>query len=142
MFRTSLDMLTELGARQDTARVLNELSRSLLALGDEAAATRSWREALRISTETQGMFVTLEALTGLATLQAKRGEIEEALELLFIILDHPASIQDTKDRAEQMRGELEAHLTPQQVIAVQTRARSGTLEATVTEILSRSEFDR
>ncbi len=140
MFRISLGMLTELGARQDAARVLNELSRSFLALGDEAAAARSWREALRISTETQGMFVALEALTGIAMLQAKRGESEPALELLLIILAHPGSIPETKDRAARLRAELEAQLTKQQVEAAQARVQTKTFEAVVDEVLRQSDF--
>ncbi len=62
-------------------------------------------------------------------------------ELLFIVLTHPASIQDTRDYAEQLRSELEAQFTTQQIEAVQMRAQRRTLEAAVTEILSRSEFD-
>ena len=139
MFRKSLGTFTELGARQDAARVLNELSRSLLALGDEAAAARGWREALRVSTETQGLFVALEALTGIATLQAKRGENKQALELLFIVLEHPASVQDTKDRAEQLRSQLEAQLTRQQIEAAQARAQAKTLEIAVDEELKQKE---
>ena len=71
MFRKSLDTFTELGARQDVARVLAEMSRSIFALGNDAEAERGWREALRIAIETQGTFVALEALVGLASLQSK-----------------------------------------------------------------------
>jgi hypothetical protein len=46
MFHKSLDTLTEVGARQDKARVLTEMSRSIFAQGNETDANRGWREAL------------------------------------------------------------------------------------------------
>ena len=69
MFRKSLDMFIEIGARQDSARVLVEMSHSIFALGSDAEAERGWREALRITTETSSAFVALEALVGMAMLK-------------------------------------------------------------------------
>jgi predicted ATPase len=135
LFRKSLDTLTELGARQDVARVLAEMSRSVFALGDDAEAERDWRESLRVAVETKGMFIALEALVGFASLQAKQGDAERALELLLIVLNHPSSIQDTKNRAAQLRIALEAQLTPSQVEAIQTHVREKIFEAVVEELL-------
>jgi tetratricopeptide (TPR) repeat protein len=135
MFRKSLDTLTEIGARQDEARVLVEMSHSSFALGNDAEAERGWCEALHVTMETQGTFVALEALVGIATLKAKQGNIERALELLLIALNHPASLQETKNRADRLRAELEAHLTSQQVEAAQRRATAKTFEAAVEAIL-------
>jgi hypothetical protein len=50
-------------------------------------------------------------------------------------LDHPASLQATKNRAARLRTELEAQLTSQQVEAAQARAQVKTLEASVDELL-------
>ena len=139
-FHTSLDTLTELGARADAARVLAEMSRSVFALGNDAEAGRVWRESLRIATETSETFVALEALVGIASLQAKRDDIEQALELLYIVSNHPASNQDTKNRAARLRAELEARLTRQQVEAAQVRAQGNTFEAVVDEVLRQAEL--
>jgi tetratricopeptide (TPR) repeat protein len=141
MFRKSLDTLTELGARQDVALGLAEMGRSIFVLGDDTQAGRLWRESLRIATETRGTHVALEALVGLANLQAKRGERGYALELLLIVLDHPASIQDTRNRAGQLKRELEAQLTSQQVEAAQARAGAKSLETIVDEILKQAELN-
>jgi tetratricopeptide (TPR) repeat protein len=135
MFGKSLDTLTELGARQDVARVLVEMSRSSFALGNDAKAERGWRQALHVTMDTQGIFVALEALVGMATLKAKQGTIEWAHELLLIVLNHPASLPETKNRADRLRAELEAQLTSQQLEAAQTRAKTKTVEAAVEEIL-------
>ena len=61
--------------------------------------------------------------------------MEHALELLLIVLNHPASFQETKNRADRLRAELEAQLTSQQVEAAQTRATAKTFEAAVEAIL-------
>jgi hypothetical protein len=115
--------------------VLAEMAGSILALGNEAEAGRIWREALRIATDIYGTPVALEALAGFASLHAKQGDREHALELLLIVLHHPASFQETKDRAAQLRTELEAQLTSQQVEAAQARAKAKTFAAAVDESL-------
>jgi predicted ATPase/transcriptional regulator with XRE-family HTH domain len=134
-FRESLDVLRQLGARQDVARVLAEMGRSVFALGNGFEAERIWRDSLRIAIETRGTFIALEALLGLASLQAERGDVEQALELLWIVLNHPTSIQDTRNRAAQLRLEWEAQLTKQQVEAARARAQTKTFEAALEEFL-------
>jgi predicted ATPase len=136
MFRTGLDILTDLGARQDVARVLAEMSRSVFGLGNDAEAGRLWREALRIAVETSGTFIALEALVGLARLQAKQGERVRAITFLSFVLQHPATLQDTRDRANDLRRELEAPLSSQQREAVLAQAEQKTFMAVVNEILN------
>ena len=142
IFRNSLDTFTELGGSWWVARVLAEMSRSVFALGDDAEAERVWRESLRIAIETRATPVALEALAGLASLQAKRGDMEHALELLLIVLSHPASFQETKNRAAELRVELESHLTPQQIQAVQAQAEVETYEQIVSHLLRKAAPNR
>ena len=111
------------------------MGRSILALGNKAEAWRVWREALRIATDIHGTPVALEALVGIASLQAKRGHREYALELLLILLNHPANDQETKNRAAHLHAELEAQLTRPQVEAALARAQAKTFEAIVEEVL-------
>ena len=135
MFRKGLDTFTELGGSWWVGRVLAEMGLSVFDLGDDVEAGRLWRESLRIATETRGTPVVLEALAGFAILQVKRGELEHALELLLVVLNHPASFQDTKNRLANLRADLEAQLTPQQAEAANAQAQATTLEAAVNEIL-------
>jgi len=72
MFRKGLDTFTELGAGGWVARVLAEMGISMLALGNESEAGRVWREALRIATEIHATPMALEAIAGLARLQANK----------------------------------------------------------------------
>jgi predicted ATPase/transcriptional regulator with XRE-family HTH domain len=135
MFQNSLDMFTELGTRWDVARVLAEMGRSAFALEKDLQAERFWRESLRISTDTQALSVGLEAVVGIASLQAKRENIEAALEMLLIILDHPASIQETKHRASELRIQLEDQLPQQKIEVIQHRAEEKTFISIAEELL-------
>jgi tetratricopeptide (TPR) repeat protein len=138
MFRKSLDTLSELGARQDVARVLAEMGRSIFALGNQAEAGQVWSESLRLAIETKGMFIELEALIGLASLKIKQGDFEQALEWVLIVLNHPASLKETRERAAILYKGLEGQLSSQQVEATQIRVQSKTFDAVVDEILNLS----
>ncbi len=140
MFRKGVDTFAELGGRFYVGQGLAEMGRSVFALGKDTEAERVWRESLRIATEIHGTPVALEALVGLASLRAKKGDMEHALELLLIVLNNPASVQETKNRAEKLRIELKEQLTGQQVEAVQARAQAKTFEAAVDEILKQAEL--
>ena len=135
MFDKSLNIFTELGVRHDAARVLAEIGRSVFALGNDVDAERGWRESLRLATETRGTFIALEALVGLARLQAKRGDPEHALDLLLTVVRHPASTQDTKHRADILRVELESQLTLQQIQAAQARTQQQNFDQVVSQVL-------
>jgi len=135
LFRKGVDILNELGNRLYAAQGLAEMGHSLFALGDDAEASRVWGEALQVANETKGIFIALEALVGITTLKAKQGNIEQALELSLIVLDHPASLQETKDRATRLRAELEAQLTPKQIEAVRVRTGEKTFETVVDQII-------
>ena len=140
MFRKGVDTFTELGGRFYAAQGLAEMGRSVFALGNDTEAERVWRESLRIATETRGTPVALEALAGFASLRANRGDLEQALELLLIVLNHPASVQDTRNRAAHVRIELEAQLTRQQVEAAQVGVQAKTFEAVVDEVLKQTRL--
>jgi hypothetical protein len=111
----------------------------LIALGNDADAQPALREALSLAIETRGTFIALEALVSLASLQVKQGDREHALELLLMVLNHPANLQETKDRAARLRSDLEAQLTWQQAEAAQARAQAKTFEAVVEEVLRQAE---
>lgn len=135
MFRRSLATLKEVGARQDVARVLVEVSQSMLALGNDGEAERGWIEALQITSETQGTFTALDALVGIAALKARQGHLEQAFELTLIVLNHPSSLPETKKHANRLRTELEPQLTPAQIESTQAHAGERTFEQVVKELL-------
>jgi len=83
--------------------------------------------------EVRASSLALDALVGLAYLQARAGEAEQALEFSICVSHHTASTHETKGRAEYLRGELEGQLARRQIEAVWAQAK--TFEAVVKEIL-------
>jgi len=135
MFGKSLETLKEVGTRQDEARVLVEMSHSIFALGNDVEAERGWHKALRITTKLQSTFIALEALVGIAMLKAKQGNAEQALELSSIVLKHPASLQETKNRASGLQAELEMQLTSPEIEVIQNRDAEKSFEKVVEALL-------
>jgi tetratricopeptide (TPR) repeat protein len=135
-FSQALEVLTELGAQGDAAQVLADLGWTWLALGDTVQAEGAWLETLRIAVEGEQLPLGLEAVLGLATLRVRSGDNENAFELLLMILDHPASLQETKNRASGLRAGLEAQLTPAQIEAIRARSAEKTFEADVGDLLN------
>jgi hypothetical protein len=72
----------------------------------------------------------------LAALETGSNADPGALARLVYICQHPASPQETKDRAAQLRAELEARLPPAAVEAAQQRARSMDLAEAVQPVLA------
>jgi tetratricopeptide (TPR) repeat protein len=136
MFQKSLETFTELGGSWWMARVLADKSRSIFELGNVDEAGHIWRDSLRIATENRGTPVALEALAGFASLEANKGNMEYALELLLVVLNHSASFIETKNRANDLRAHLEAQLAPTLVGTIQARAGEKTFEAVVEDLLN------
>ena len=134
-FTASYDAYREIGDLRNLSRVLSHQGYNSLAISDVAAAQNSFIAVLHLARDGGFIPFALDALVGLASLQAKQGDREHALELLLVVLNHPSSLQDTKNRAAQLRAELEALLTPSQIESIQANAEEETLESVVEKLL-------
>jgi predicted ATPase/transcriptional regulator with XRE-family HTH domain len=128
LIRRSLDILSEFVTGWDVVQSLVYLAEAALAAGDVPEARRIFLDALRMAVEAQAMPLALDALLGLAYLQAQAGEAEQSLEMLICVSHHTASTQEAKDRAEHLRVQLENQLTPQQVERACASAQDGPFE--------------
>jgi len=135
LFLKAVNTFTELGGLFYIGQSLAQMGQSLFALENEVEAEHVWREALRIATEIHGVPVMLETLVGMASLLAKRSEMQSAFELLLIVLKHPACDQETRNRAENLRADLAAQLSLIQMDAIQAHAREMHLETVVHDLL-------
>jgi predicted ATPase/transcriptional regulator with XRE-family HTH domain/Tfp pilus assembly protein PilF len=139
LLHKSLQIFTEFGSQWDVARVLSELGQSAFALGEDAKAEHFWRESLRLSMESHGILTTMDALVGLASLLAKRGELKSALQLLIISLDHPATVAGTKFKADALAVQVKAQMTLEEVEAARVPMEDNTFEFVVQGILGMAE---
>jgi len=106
------------------------------ASGAESEAKQYLLQALQTAIETQIAHTALQALTEIAVIEMNEGNAELALELVTYCLRHPSTKWEISNRAESLRAELVAQLTPQQVEAAEARAQARTLEDLVQEILA------
>jgi hypothetical protein len=91
--------------------------------------------ALQIAHHSLGIPAALYALIGIATLLFKQEEKKErALEVVSFVLSHPAANYEAKERAESLRMELEAQLTPDQIESGRSRAQTVSLEMLLNEL--------
>lgn len=134
-FYRTLEFCQEMAEHWSKIRALNGLGTSRLALGDDTGAGQAFRGALAAAVEAEIWPDALDALAGFASLQAKQADLGHALELVLTVSNHPASLQESKKRANDLRADLEAQLTPTQVEAIQAHAREKTFEAVVEELL-------
>lgn len=121
-FAACCDAYKEIGDLRNSARALNQQGYNSLALGDDADAQELFLVVLHLSREGGYMPIALNALLGIANLQTKRGNKETALELLLLILIHPATTQETRALTEHLRFELESQFTFSQIESAKTHA--------------------
>src|SRR6266545_5899062 len=89
---------------------LNFLGHAACAVRADREAWRYFDDALRGLTETRAFTWLLDVLVGIATLLAHEAKHEQALEILALVLNHPATLKQTKDQAERIRAEIETRL--------------------------------
>jgi hypothetical protein len=84
---------------------------------------------LQLSLETQGIPTALEAVVGIANIQAKRGDYGSALRYLLFSISVSAIIPNTRLQAEGLVSELRQKVTAEEFESAQAFARSNTIEA-------------
>jgi predicted ATPase/DNA-binding SARP family transcriptional activator len=156
----SLTIYQKLGDRWGKAVSLNYLGYMTCALADYPAAKQYFLAALQLAIEGQITPIALDALVGLATLLVRQPAVSEnlsglpdltglgstvkerAVELLVLVLNHPASSHEVKDKAQRLLAKLEAELPPQVIAAAQERGRARKLEEVAAEILADSDYEK
>jgi hypothetical protein len=135
MFQESLNVSLEMGEKWIMQQSLVNLGFSKFALREVTEAQVCFLRALRLAAEANLIPCILDCLAGIAWIYAGQGKEDVAMDLVVRVEKHPAVTQETKDRVIQLRGELEAQLTEQQVKTVQARADANTFDDVVGDLL-------
>jgi predicted ATPase len=134
LLKESIKQFRDIGDMWFLGHALNLEGYFALDTGEDHQARESFGQAVKIAFENQSPPNVLGALAGLAALDVKDGRHEQALEMTLFVLAHPAGTQETRSRAEKLRAELEAQLTPEQIQMAQSRARSMTLDSLMQDL--------
>lgn len=135
----SVRLWREIGDQESLARTLNHLGELLLAQGDTSSAQRSFLDALRVVRDAQLAPILLEALLGLAGVHAAEGRPEPALALLLPILQHPASTEQARARADRLRVELAGRVPPARLQTIAARGGALPLDTLVQHVLANAQ---
>jgi tetratricopeptide (TPR) repeat protein len=119
------------------------ISVTLQALGDVALATgefnlarQRYQQALQGALEHPSQEPRLHLLLGPARLLAQQGDVERAVAIAALARHHPASVEETRDRADKLLKRLRSELSPEAYAAAEARGRAWELDATVQELLA------
>ena len=114
------------GVLGDATKELNDLGRS----------RNYYRQALEMAMPIGAKPAILLTLVGIANQLAIEGDKGKSLELLILVVHHPASWQWTKDKAMDHIAELEIELSPEVVATAQERGQGLNLEPILAELLA------
>jgi len=134
-YQEALTLSLEIGDRWMRGALLDSLGDVTYTLGDDTEAARNFGESLRLVLEVGAIPSALLALAGIAKFRVRAGNPDQALELLGLVLHHPACDDETRQRAEPLLAELRAVLPPEVVEAALERGRARTVEEVAAEIL-------
>ena len=134
----SLVLFREIGNRRDIADSLCHLGGVRYAQRALEEAHQHYQEALQLASEIQAVPVELDALAGLTAIWISKNDIssEQACELASLIVHHPASTKDVKDRAEQLLSKQESQLPAEKFFAAKERGAKRLFEEVVEEVLA------
>jgi tetratricopeptide (TPR) repeat protein len=122
----SIAHFTELGMLGDVSFYLTYLGEAHALQGDTGSARRHWWDAIRRAQEIESLPNLLANLIRLA--QLEEGDLGTAYETAIFVLNHPASWQESKDRAAALIRQLEAQLPPEQLEIGRSRAQTMPVE--------------
>jgi len=114
---------------------LQRLGNVALAQGDLAEAVRCYGLALDAASDRPEGGLKPHILLGPAALLARMGEVQRAVEVAALARYCPASVEETRDKADELLDRLRSELSPEAYAAAEARGRARDLEATLGELL-------
>jgi tetratricopeptide (TPR) repeat protein len=140
-FQRCLEVSQETGFRFAMQNSNKYLGRVALSMGDFTAAENYLVQSLRITREIGLLRDILNLIYEFACLRAAQGKPEGAVELLALILRHPASHQvrwlegRIRDSAKSLLAELEGELPPQAYAAALERSQGLDLDGAIDRLV-------
>lgn len=138
LLQEGLDIKREIGDRYSIVHSLKHLGDMATQMGRYRRAKTFFDEALTISNELESVMLTTFVLTGVASLLAARGKLEQAVEILYVVLNNASKDVEVKTSANELLAAVEPQLSPQTAATCRQQAQTKSLATAVTQILSHS----
>jgi len=114
---------------------LQRLGDVALAVGDQHEARQCYRRSVQMAIDHPYVELQLYVLLGPAGLWVWKGRIEQAVEIAALARHHQASVEETRDKADDLLDRLRSSLSTDGYAAAEARGRARELEATMWELL-------
>jgi predicted ATPase/class 3 adenylate cyclase len=123
-----------IGHTWGTATSLCRIGFAEKALGNLDEARASLFEGLELAIENKYSSIANYALIGLADLWSEKGEIEKAVEILTLVIEHASTPRLYQEIAQRIMVGMETRMPPEKFAETQSKARSSGLETFIDEI--------
>ena len=105
LYEESLRLYTEIHDKGGLAASCSGIARASAALEDQSTAREHFRRALELAAEIQHVPLVLSVVNGVAEMLTKAAKRDEGLQLVAMVLTHPAADSQTRTWAERVRSE-------------------------------------
>jgi ATP/maltotriose-dependent transcriptional regulator MalT len=130
-----LSVFEELGMPWGIARSNFNLGKVALSLNQYKEAKNYYRQSLKYISEIGQTWETIQILLGIATVQEWLGKKVQAVELLTLISQHPATSKTIWEQTSRRLTTLEADFPPEVYAAARERGKALKLEAVIADFL-------
>jgi len=127
-----------MGDTHRLSRTLNHQGMAALALNQIDEAQNAFRTALSLAQDGGLIPVALSAMAGLAALHVRQGCDQQTLQLVFYILQHPVTNQETRNLARGLQKKLEDELSSTEIEAAKSFAGEKDLNEVVRQLMTRT----
>jgi tetratricopeptide (TPR) repeat protein len=111
LYQESLTIFREIGNQLGIITSLTNLGNISCALGEYQEAWRLFQSALKLALANRVTPKVLDVFAGVAELWLKEEKTQRALEILVLIVNHPASSKENQDRAVRLLSDLMPQLS-------------------------------
>ena len=141
MGQESITIFRELNDMWHLSRALTMIGKFEMSSGDAVQGKESFIEAVEIALQDHLYPNAFEALVEIGAGLKNHGDLALALQLTQLILHHPATGKEVKERARQLRVEIESQLSQGKVEEILYGSGAQTCETLVQEILRRTRLE-
>jgi tetratricopeptide (TPR) repeat protein len=135
-YRQSLDLYRELDDKGGLASTHNGLGFVAVAEADYATAAQHFQQALRITHELDFAPLTLWVLLGIGEMFLKTGQVDRGVELVAMVVHHPASEREASRRAQHCLDRFQDRLPPDRFAVIYRSGRQLELDHVATRLLT------
>ena len=133
-FQECVDLLSEFGESHDLALGLIYLGKCFTARMEIEAAREKFLRVIHIAKAIDIFHLAYWGLVNLARIDMLEGQIEKAFETMLVLQQYPVEYKFAQDDAVHLSADLQANLSPQQILITEEQTNGMTIEALLDQI--------